>query len=96
MEPLARVSWLFVRGEEAIRVNYSAAGLSVAVNGPGHERRVLTFGDEETASEFMKLYEHSLTGSNWVLQAFVERRTGRKADPMPEGGDRRRGASKKA
>ena len=92
MESLARVSWLFIRGEEAIRVNYSAEGLSIAVSGPGYERRLFRFGDEDTASEFVKLYEHFLSGDGWVLQAFVERRAGSgTAGAAPERGDRRRG-----
>jgi hypothetical protein len=85
MEALARVSWLFVRGAEAIRVNYAARTLSVAANGPGHDRRVFKFGDEETAAEFLKLYEYFLTGGGWVLQAFVERRSEQPGAPTEEG-----------
>ena len=87
---LARVAWLFVRGDEAIRVDVSADGLRVAANGPGHERRIFKFGDEPTATEFIRLYEHSLAGAGWVLQAFVERRAGNAPDLVPDGGERRR------
>lgn len=90
MEALARVEWLFVRGEETIRVNRSANGLSVAANGPGHDRRVFKFADEVTAAEFLRLYEHFLAGGGWVLQAFVERRSNAAPGLLPEGGERRR------
>lgn len=90
METLARVAWLFVRGDETIRINVTADGLSLAANGPGHERKHFKFGDEPTATEFIRLYEHSLTGAGWALQAFVERRSSNRHSAVPEGGDRRR------
>jgi hypothetical protein len=90
VEPLARVSWLFVRGEEAIRVNYSAEELGIEVSGPGSKRRRFRFGDEETASEFLRLYEYSLSADGWVLQAFVERRGSGRAGSPAGGRERRR------
>jgi hypothetical protein len=90
MEALARVSWLFVRGTETIRLNYSAETLSLAASGPGHDRKIFTFGDESTAAEFLRLYEHSLTTGGWALQAVVERRARALSSATPAGGERRR------
>lgn len=90
MNARARVAWLFVRGDETVRLNALDNGLSVAANGPGHERRIFKFGDEPTRAEFVRLYEHFLAGAGWVLQAFVERRSSNTPGQLPEGGDRRR------
>lgn len=89
VDTLARVAWLFVRGDETIHISLAADGLSVAASGPGHDRRQFKFGDEHTATEFLRLYEHSLSGGGWVLQALVERRANN-GHAVPEGGDRRR------
>jgi hypothetical protein len=90
VDAITRVVRLFVRGDETIRINVSVDGLSITTNGPGHERRIFNFGDEPTASEFIRLYEHFLTHGGWALQAFVERRSSNSLGGVPEGGDRRR------
>ena len=92
MEGLSRVSWLFIRGSDTVRINFSADTLSLDVSGPGHERKVFKFGDQATAAEFLKLNEYFLTGGGWVLQAFVERRSDRSSGSPPQGRERRRGA----
>ena len=84
MELLERVAWLFVRGEETIRVDRSANGLAVAASGPGHDRRVFSFADEVTAAEFLNLYERFLAGGGWSLQAFVERRSREAGNAVPD------------
>ena len=89
MESLARVTWLYVREDESIRVNRSGSGLSVTTNGPGYDRRVFTFADNGTASEFLKLYEDSLARNGWTLQAFVERRSQQAPGAFLDGADRR-------
>lgn len=88
MESLARLTWLFIRGEETIHVSYSAETLSVSSQGPGHDHRRFAFADEATAAEFLRLYEHYLAGGGWTLQAFVERRAG--PPTPPDTGERRR------
>jgi hypothetical protein len=87
---MERVSWLFVRGSESIRVDFRTDHLAIAARGPGQEERTFRFGDESTAVEFMKLYEHFLVSSGWVLQAFVERRAERGPGPLPRSDRRRR------
>lgn len=90
MTVLSRVTWLFVRGDESVRVSQLDPGLAITADGPGHSERVFTFGDEPTADEFLRLYEQDLLDDGWVLQAFVDRRC--TPGPVPLGGDRRRGA----
>jgi preprotein translocase subunit Sss1 len=90
MESRARVTSLFVRGDQSIRIECSSNGLSVASHEPGHERRVFRFADTPTAEEFLKLFEQHLAGDGWVLQAFVERRATGSGGPPPAFGERRR------
>ena len=90
METLDRVTWLFLRGDETIRVKLATNGLLLAANGPRYEQRVFRFGDETTAKEFFRLYEQDLTDSGWILQGFVERRTPPPNGVFPAAGDRRR------
>jgi hypothetical protein len=87
---MERVSWLFIRSAESIRVDFRSDQLAITAHGPGKEERTYTFGDESTAVEFMRLYEQSLGSSGWVLQAFVERRAERGAGPSPPADRRRR------
>jgi hypothetical protein len=87
---MERVSWLFVRSSESIRVDFRSDELAITARGPGQEERTFRFGDEATAVEFLKLYEHFLVSSNWVLQAFVERRAERGTGPVPHSERRRR------
>ena len=84
MNERERVTWLFVRGDETIRVNRSANRLAVAASGPGHDRRVFRFADEVTAVEFLNLYERFLVDGGWSLQAFVERRSREVENVVPD------------
>jgi len=93
MTALARVAWLFVRGDHTIHVSLSDDGCSVSANGPIQERRVFRFGDQMTANEFLALYEHYLVHSGWMLQAFIERRSREAGMSLPPEGDRRSAAS---
>jgi len=90
METLARVTWLFVKGNDTIRLKLSADGFSLAVSGPRYDYRVFRFGDEPTAKEFLRLYELDLIGSGWALQGFVERRSPHSPAVFTGGPDRRR------
>ena len=90
METLARVTWLFVRGEETIRVKLSSNGLALTASGPRYEQRVFRFADSGTAGEFLRLYEHYLVDTGWGLQGFVERRSRQPEAFFPDGLDRRR------
>jgi hypothetical protein len=90
MDTLARVTWLFVKGNDTIRLKLSPNGLSLAANGPRYDQRVFRFGDEATAKEFLRLYELDLIGSGWTLQGFVERRSPESPGVFTAGPDRRR------
>ena len=90
METLARVTWLFVRGEESISLKLSSTGLALTASGPRYEHRVFRFADTATAEEFLRLYEHHLVDSGWGLQGFVERRSPQADGFFPEDLDRRR------
>jgi len=88
MQRLSRVTSLFIRGEESIRLSHLDTKLSVTAEGPGQNQRIFTFGDQATADEFLRLYEQNLIDDGWVLQAVVDRRSGRGS--VPTDGDRRR------
>jgi hypothetical protein len=90
METLSRVTWLFVRGDDTIRVKLSSSGLTVAVSGPRYEARLFRFADTATSDEFLRLYEQHLISDGWGLQGFVERRSTHGTAAFPKGLDRRR------
>jgi hypothetical protein len=90
METLARVTWLYVRGEETIRVELAANGLAITASGPRYEHRVYRFADKVTAEEFLRLYEHDLSEGGWGLQGFVDRRSPQADGFFPKDLDRRR------
>ena len=85
---MERVSWLFVRESDSIRVDCRSDQLAITAYGPGPAERTFRFADQFTVAEFMKLYEQHLAADGWILQAFVERRADRASHAPPR--DRRR------
>lgn len=87
---MAILAWLFLRGEESIRIVRDPSAFVLKVEGPGYEREVHSFKNEAEVAEFQRKYEARLTGQGWVLGASQERRSGRDRRAAHRGSDRRR------
>ena len=87
---MAVVAWLFLRGEESIRLVQEAHAPILRIEGPGYERQVHAFKDDAELSEFRQDYEGRLLMDGWVLGASQERRSGSDRRGESRGPDRRR------
>jgi hypothetical protein len=87
---MAILAWLFLRGEDSIRIVRDPGTYVLRVEGPGYEREVHAFKDEPELAEFQRNYEARLTSEGWMLGASQERRSGRDRRADPRGSDRRR------
>ena len=84
------LAWLFVRGEESVRIVRDPKAFVLRVEGPGYEREVHAFKDEAEVGEFQRNYEARLLAEGWMLGASQERRSGRDRRADARGPDRRR------
>jgi hypothetical protein len=84
------LAWLFVRGEESVRIVRDPGAFVLRVEGPGYEREVHAFKDEAEVGEFQRTYEARLLAEGWMLGASHERRSGRDRRGTSRGQDRRR------
>jgi hypothetical protein len=66
-------AWLFVRGEESIRVTATPTG-SLLIFGPGDAHQSFDFTEAATLTQFMESYQQRLLGDGWVLAIVAERR----------------------
>ena len=87
---MAILAWLFVRGEESVRIVRDPREFILRIEGPGYEREVHAFKSETEIGEFQRNYEARLVAEGWMLGASQERRSGRDRRSNPRGGDRRR------
>jgi hypothetical protein len=88
---MAILAWLFLRGNDSIRIARDPSALVLRVEGPGYEREVHAFKHEAELDEFQRSYEARLLTEGWVLGASQERRSGRDRRGAARGGaDRRR------
>ena len=84
-------AWLYVRGDQSIRVTRLPAGVTLLVFGPLSAEHSHQFDSEATLNEFWHWYEEHLVAQGWVLHERVERRS---AGARPGGApDRRRRAA---
>jgi hypothetical protein len=85
------LAWLFLRGDESIRIVRDPEVCALKIEGPGYEREIHAFKDEATLAEFQRDYEAGLASQGWLLGASQERRSGRDRRTENRGGpDRRR------
>jgi len=66
-------AWLFVRGEESIRLTSSPTG-TLLIFGPGDAHQSCDFTDATTLTRFLESYQQRLLGDGWVLAIVAERR----------------------
>ena len=82
MDPLTRYVWLFVRGQESIRITRDRTELGLFVYGPAAAEQVRTFESVDGLKEYMEGLTQELQAERWTLHATLDRRGSR-----AEGGD---------
>jgi len=85
-------AWLFVRGEQSVRIVRNRTQLELSIDGPGADRQRREFADEDALLQFQRSFEQRLTADGWELQSMHERRSGLDRRAVPRGPDRRRAA----
>lgn len=91
-------SWLFVRGDESIRVFRPAAAPALSVHGPGKARARYAFDGEAAVQAYQMELAEQFSAAGWILIGEnYDRRSGgeRRASPR-DGSDRRAGAAASA
>jgi hypothetical protein len=70
-------AWLFVRGEESIRI-VRPPGCALIIHGPDRTRQRRDFDDEDTLQAFQVSIAERLTEHGWILFGVdVDRRSGK-------------------
>jgi hypothetical protein len=77
-------AWLFVRGEESIRITTGPAR-TLLIFGPGEARQSCDFTDAAALTHFLESYQQRLLDDGWILGIIAERRRpDRQAPPERE------------
>jgi hypothetical protein len=85
-------SWLFTREGDSVRVERISLfrrGLRLIVSGPGYERDMHEFSDENDCTSHQSLFERRLRALGFHLEAFSDRRRHRDRRSASRGQDRR-------
>ncbi len=83
-----RQVWLFVRGDESVRIMSILSGLTLLVCGPGTAEHAHHFDSEASLEDFRRWYEQRLIDDKWVLTEDPDRRGS--GQQRPPGRERRR------
>jgi len=78
-------AWLFVRGEESIRIS-SPTSATLLACGPGIAKRAYNFDNPASMQEFLQSYQERLLSEGWVLAALAERRESERDIPVGHAG----------
>jgi hypothetical protein len=93
MTALVETIWLFVRGEESVRVIRAATPEGRArllIYGPGNTQATHEFQDGVTCTQRESEIERELVADGFTLEQFTDRRSGLDRRSLPRGTDRRR------
>ncbi len=71
---IKRQSWLFVRGDESVRMMSFLSGLTLLVCGPGTAEHAHHFDTEASLDDFRRGFEQRLIDDKWELLAEADRR----------------------
>jgi hypothetical protein len=85
--------WLFVRGEESVRMMRTTTPegrVRLLVYGPGNTNAVHEFPDDMACAEGEAAFESELVADGYSLERFTDRRSGTDRRRAPRGPDRRR------
>jgi hypothetical protein len=67
-------AWLFVRGEESIRIQRASPGIRLLTYGPADAKDFHDFTSVALLEEFLESYQQRLKNDGWVLAIVSERR----------------------
>ncbi len=90
---LVETIWLFVRGDDSVRMIRAATpegGVRLLVYGPGNLQEVHEFRDPVACAAHESDVEQRLVAAGFALEQFTDRRTGEERRSVPRGSDRRR------
>lgn len=73
-------AWLFVRGEESIRITTGPQG-TLRIFGPMDASQSCDFSDAASLEQFVASYQQRLLNDGWVLAIVAERRQADKQVP---------------
>ena len=85
--------WLFVRGEESVRMMRTTTPegrVRLLVYGPGNTHAVHDFADDVACIQGESALERQLVHDGYSLEQFTDRRSGTDRRRVPRGLDRRR------
>jgi hypothetical protein len=71
-------AWLFVRGEESIRIVRPSPGMRLLTYGPGDAKDSHDFTSAAPLEAFLASYQQRLKNDGWVLAIVSERRQSEK------------------
>ena len=80
MEYLENV-WLFVRGEESIRITRAPSGARLLTFGPREAHQSYDFAGSASLEQFLQEYQQRLLNDGWVLAIVSERRQSEREVP---------------
>jgi len=67
-------AWLFVRGEDSIRITTAPTGGALVVYGPREANQSYDFADAGSRRQLRASYQERLLNDGWVLAIVAERR----------------------
>ena len=67
-------AWLFVRGEESIRITTTPKGGTLLIYGPREANQSYDFADAASLTQFLESYQERLLNDGWKLAIVAERR----------------------
>jgi hypothetical protein len=84
-------SWLFVKGDQSIRVVRPPAATALSVSGPGRARAQYAFDGEAAVQAYQMELAEQFSAAGWVLIGQdYERRSGQERRTATRGGTDRR------
>jgi hypothetical protein len=86
-------SWLFVKGDQSIRVVRPLAATALSVSGPGRARAQYAFDGEAAVQAYQMELAEQFSAAGWILIGQdYERRSGQERRTTTRGGTDRRHA----
>jgi hypothetical protein len=74
-------AWLFMRGEQSIRVTRAPSGARLLTFGPGEAHQAYDFAGNASLEQFLQEYQQRLLDDGWLLAIVSERRQSEKDVP---------------
>ena len=93
MTGLVETIWLFVRGNDSVRVIRAATPEGRArllIYGPGNSNTTHEFDNVVSCTTYEAALEKELVADGFTLDQFTDRRSGMERRSTPRGGERRR------